>query len=482
MDNFIDDLKRIMSLALKTKNWYILDRLETSLVSFLEMDDLNLEYEIMLKFMINMYKLAVTRDFEDLDFSYETLEKNIQINLKIEISNFKSTKRSMDNYSLNYNLKYMSERTQFCEIVAKRTLDLYEELRDLEIEENIQLADNILDDLVENVRLFKIQELIFSVRDEYNKGTKSDKLISMLTSSISSLDIADKKDDQPDSTERSRKLRRSGITLKRIGDFGITGYDLDIYNNDIVSIIGGEGIGKTNLMCNIATDFLMKGHNVRIYRGESQEYKIRFMLLANYISKKYGKNLDWKELLNMDMPETLRQTVDLWEEEFFDKLQGKIFYSTFVDVPSFTETCIKDAKTNKVSVLFVDHVGDLMGGKFENDSARIANYYRQQKVLKDKNIMTFINLAHTGFEESKGRDKGIRKGAGSGSVTKDADIAIQLYQDDKLKKQGLMEVRPLKVREYQGKRIVEKLVKMEMASRYEVVESAPNEFTSILKK
>ena len=265
------------------------------------------------------------------------------------------------------------------------------------------------------------------------------------------------------------QTKEGSQSLEGVAKWGIEPLDKvsPVIVGDVVSIIGDEGTGKTQLSVAIATNSIMQGKSIIYMVGESKKTKILHMIVANYIFKKYGLKFNWKELIEIDtvapqykaiFKKSLDELLEGDKENGLGRmvLQTKFTYETVYDE---VKEIVEKNRDLDFGVVFIDHSNRLKSsgevtekGKLLNDNARVGYLYEKCIEIGDDFDVATIITNHTGYEATreinKGKSTGVRVGGTSSATTKDADVVILLSKNDELDAQKLLKFDIKKYREY----------------------------------
>lgn len=243
-----------------------------------------------------------------------------------------------------------------------------------------------------------------------------------------------KKFDQDDSTK-----------VEKLFNIGLEPLDevFCISTGDLITLVGDEGVGKTNTAIHFAMQAMLAGHSVLMMTGESSLTKIKNMCLSNYIYRKTGLQCTAKELTTYtQFPEDVQRQIEVCIDEFAEDINlGKLFLKqTFSYETVGTE--IRDYITKYPSIKFIiiDHTDRLSStgglteeGFLKDKKARVDYLFKKEIELKQTYNVAFLNLAHSSSDAQKagvkGKDAGVRIGATSSSTSKDADFVFHLSKD-----------------------------------------------------
>lgn len=230
---------------------------------------------------------------------------------------------------------------------------------------------------------------------------------------------------------------------------------------DIVTVVGSEGVGKTNFGVYQGINAIYAGKDVLYMCGESQELKIRNMFLSHHIFRKFGYRIKWSELADENflagLPEKVQKAIyycdrDLVTNPKLGRLDTtlRFYYETFYDtMKSYCEN------NDNLGLVIIDHTDKLLSANTLTDVGYLKTQKEKVDYLFEQEIrcnasfsFAVLNIAHTSSDAAKainvGKETGVRIGSNSGATSKDADIVILLKKD----KDPFISVEVKKVRDF----------------------------------
>lgn len=252
-----------------------------------------------------------------------------------------------------------------------------------------------------------------------------------------------------------------------------TGFDpvddlVQVSTQDIFTIVGDEGIGKTNVAVGQGYEAITQGCNVLFICGESSKTKIEHMLLAAHLFTTEGIALTWKELrdpstIKIDDVEKLEQITIKINASIHDFLTrpeyGRPFFVDTLYYETYKETIIDNCQAYGIDIVITDHVAALSSNGQRTNMGYLSDLktrveflaLAQIEILKVIDI-AFINLTHPSVEASKelkqGKTPGARSSGQSSGVSKGSSIVIVLGAPEAFKPQGLLLAYVTKTREF----------------------------------
>ena len=243
------------------------------------------------------------------------------------------------------------------------------------------------------------------------------------------------------------------VTIKPLFSLGWEPLEgIPISTGDIITLVGDEGVGKTNTAIYMLMKNIMNGGSVLMMTGESSISKILNMCISHYLYLQTGKQVQWKEIMNIgkndddiELPDDIIRLIQVWQADFVENPNiGRVHLVQNMNYEDFDST-IKDyiTKFPDISFVVIDHT-DRLGstgaltddGWLREKKQKVDHLYKKEIELKQEHNLAFLNLTHSNTETQKagvkGRDTGVRIGATSSATTKDADFVFYMSKDPNL--------------------------------------------------
>lgn len=366
-------------------------------------------------------------------------------------------------HGMDSNLEIQKTLEDASDFIYSITMDTYNEITNLDVDVNDALKYmDILKDIIIGMlskRSLIVGSKIISGEGQYvggklYKGSKDyvefSKLVPNLISSrfsdylkarktsISLTDLTTFKAYSSDDTTKIEKLFKMGWEpLDEV---------FSICTGDLITIVGDEGVGKTNTAIHILMQNIMAGHDVFMMTGESSITKIINMCISHYIYKMTGYQFTWKEIMNYtNEDEENQRLIELWQSDFITNpdigrlhLVQSLFYEDF-------DKTIEEylVKYPNISLVVIDHTDRLNSngnltddGYLRDKKMKVDHLYKKEIELKQTHNLTFLNLAHSNTEAQKagvkGKESGVRIGASSSATSKDSDFVFYISKDPNL--------------------------------------------------
>ena len=366
-------------------------------------------------------------------------------------------------HGMDSNLEIQKNLEEASDFIYSITMDTYDEIASLDVDVNDALKYmDILKDLIIGMlskRSLIVGSKIISgegqyIGNKFYKGPKDyveySKMIPNLISSrfndylkarktrISLTDLTTFKAYSSDDTTKIEKLFKIGWEpLDEV---------FSICTGDLITIVGDEGVGKTNTAIHILMQNIMAGKDVFMMTGESSITKIINMCISHYIYKMTGYQFTWKEIMNYtNEDEENQRLIELWQSDFITNpdigrlhLVQSLFYEDFYN--TIEEYLVKYPN---ISLVVIDHTDRLNSngnltddGYLRDKKMKVDHLYKKEIELKQIHNLAFLNLAHSNTDAQKagvkGKDSGVRIGATSSATSKDSDFVFYISKDPNL--------------------------------------------------
>lgn len=414
-----------------------------------------------------LIRMSEIRAF-DKDFQFVLDKRSFSKSLESNITDLVFSNKNVFIPYLNQNgidshldiQKVLEEASDF---IYSSTMETFEEIQEMDVDVNDALKYmDILKDTI--LAMLSKKSLILGskiisgegayVAGEFYKGSKDyvtfSKMVPSLISSrfsdylktrktsISLTDLATFKAYSTDDTTKIEKLFNIGFEpLDEV---------FSICTGDLITLVGDEGVGKTNTAVHILMQNIMEGHDVFMMTGESSLTKIVNMCISHYIYVKTGYQFTWKEIMNYTSEDEENQRlIELWQSDFITNPDiGRLHLVQSLNYEDFDSTIEEYLiKYPNISLVVIDHtdrlnsIGTMTDDGFLRDKKmKVDHLYKKQIELKQVHNLTFLNLAHSNTEAQKagirGKDMGVRIGATSSATSKDSDFVFYLSKDPNL--------------------------------------------------
>lgn len=414
-----------------------------------------------------LIRMSEIRAF-DKDFQFILDRRSFAKSLEQNVTDLINTNKDvfipyLTQNGVDANLDVQKTLEDASDFVYSATMETYDELAGMEMDVNDALKYmNILRDVILGMlskRSLIVGSKIISgdgyyINGRNYKGAKDyveySKVIPSIISSrfsdylkarktsVSLTDLATFKAYHGDDTTKIEKLFNIGFEpLDEV---------FSICTGDLITLVGDEGVGKTNSAIHILMQNILAGHDVLMMTGESSITKIVNMCISHYIFKKTGYQFTWKEIMNYtDEDEEDQRLIELWQSDFVTNPDvGRLHLVQSLNYEDF-DSVIEEylVKYPNISLVVIDHTDRLNStgaltddGYLRDKKMKVDHLYKKEIELKQTLNLAFLNLAHSNTETqkagTKGKDTGVRIGATSSATTKDSDFVFYLSKDANL--------------------------------------------------
>lgn len=463
-------VKKFISALLPTENFNpaLFGTVLQTLFHYIKLEEFEMEYYLLLKAL---------SDFEKIAASYEEyvpkLEKSVFDSLveksitEAVVKPELGVKEWREWEGMPSNLNNEAVREECCQQLCQRASELYEECFEMAVNSNEVLGAEVeLENVFkQEIALQSINTQAAILRGSTRVGRKvySGAQDALNYCALVCSEVKNRVDNASgdgtitlDSLESVYTiLEDAKASLDKIADWGIPPLDdgTPILRNRLVVVVGDEGSGKTHFIVDKATNVILAGKKALIMCGETKKGKVYYLILKNYIWKKFGIIVRNVDILNPDdCPSYVSKVIHIAMLETITK--GAL---SFTDAFSYdTVGAELQAIWDRVKFDFVaiDHSMALKGkagdGSMHSNVSALSSAVLQFKL---RNPVCVVVASHTSVYSkemlSKGRTPTNSTTKGSNNLSTDADEVFTLSPDPSLDKQGLIKFINSKRRDFE---------------------------------
>ncbi|GAA0101713.1 hypothetical protein UT300012_24280 [Paraclostridium bifermentans] len=255
-----------------------------------------------------------------------------------------------------------------------------------------------------------------------------------------------------DSMEKSNKLmedvKASSIPL---GNYGFPPIDSStpMLRHRLVIVSAKENTGKTKFLVNCSNTLMRNGHTVAIMSGETTFGKMHAQLISNYMYQEFGIRVTPEEIAKIDEidDDGLRRQINIARAKIvesknlilLESLKYKDLYTQLVNM----------YERNPFDALFIDHSYALKGnGPAYDNQGMLALAVREFKNRYPVMIMVLTHLSSDAKDQLlRGKQVESSPTKGSAALSTEADEIFILFDNENLRKQGLLGIQNYKRRD-----------------------------------
>lgn len=484
--NFRDDevlqdvIKRIFSALLPTDVWEpdCFGEVLMMFHKYIKSEELEMEWKVLDNVFMDLQKISSA----NLDYEPQLLRSSLEKMLEIKM--YDSVLRPeyrvkdwLEYQGRTSNLQIETVRTEACQILCQRTLDLYDECMDLNVsaKEVISEESALREAFINNVaRQFSIQsnEILSSgkLRTWHKEFIGSEGWLEYglkeMVGIKNRLDNADASNeitvrDEEDAFNLLSQIAEFSVP---IADWGIPELDdaTPILQRRLVVVVGQENIGKTKFAIHSAVKVLLAKQPVVYMSGETSKPIMYGQILINYIwQRSLQDHPDWPDGYNLTMSDLA--SFQTWSNEEFGEMKRDVGrYIMEVSQIGLTITeqfnyetlyqeLVDTYEKHQPGMIVIDHSCALKGkvgdGSLREKVSKLAVDCRDFK----KNYPTCVLV--TSHPSSAGKDMAKKDKNANDSVTKgsqdlstEADEVFYLRDNEGLQKQNLLVLENVKRR------------------------------------
>lgn len=479
-DEIYDMIDKVFSCIIREDNKIAYDTFSL-LTDIIKEEELNGVHFIVFRMLLKQREIVNYNS----SFSFNIVKDNLEANLTAGINNIMSKYEKkfinlLTECDVDTNLTISANYEKACSVIITQVKDFYDNLYNNPDNDvpNVMEYMSSLTELLQNAFSrqsiltggkimtdgIKIGRKFYKGTEDYINYTTQIKSIyeyrfeNIFKSTKEEVDLMTPDDYIIFSKENNNKVHS-------LFNFGIPPLDqrFSCSNSDIVTIIGDEGIGKTNLLVFLAMQAIMSGLDVLFMRGESDGEKIINMFLSRYIFLKHGYRITWQECRSYEdlADEEIQHLIVLSRKEMLtdDKIGRLHLIKEFSYEQFYEKASEKIRKFSNIGLVCIDHTDRLKSeGTLTSNSYlskqmdRVSFLYKKEIELSDDFPVAVINLSHTSSDASKssakGKEVGTRIGASSSATTKDSDFVFYLSKTEELGNENLVKFSIKKIRDY----------------------------------
>ncbi len=317
---------------------------------------------------------------------------------------------------------------------------------------SIKLPDSIITDyIMEEIQDFVRRKLMMNCSNDIIKSVSGDKTVSTdfaadiadaqsftFDESIG-LDYLNELDRIYDEAIKNEVLVRSG--LKTLDDLLKGGF----HEKSLSLILSPTNVGKTLIMCSLATNILRQGKNVLYVTFEDSELKIGARITQNLL-----------DVTQDQMRGMRREEYNKAKEQFTQKTKGNLIIKEYPEgtINALTlKSLLKELKEKKhfiPDIIFVDYIGCMVPNGRENPNLnsntillRVAAQVRALSMEFGHPIVSGAQTNRGGYESPGVKLNDVADSFGS---TMKADFILGVSQTAEMKEQNMYKMEVVKTR------------------------------------
>lgn len=428
-----------------------------TLFKYVHLDEFEMEYYLLLKALSEYGKIA--SNFPDYVPKLDATEFDSLVEKSIAEAITRpelGVKEWREWEGFNSNLDNEIVREECCQLVCQRCSDLYEECFSLAVPSaevlgaEVELAEVFKQEA--SLQLINTQAAILRGSERIGRKLYSGAEDSLKYCEIAITEIRNRTTTGQqsnvitlDSLERvNYVLNETKIIFDKIADWGIPPLDkgTPILRHRLVVVVGDEGTGKTHFAIDKAVNVVLAGKKVLYMCGETKPGKIYYLLLKNYIWKKFGVIVRSEDILYPDdCPPDIAKVIKI---AILETVNGGSF--SFAEAFSYnTLDSEMQAKydENKFDLVVIDHSMALKGTVGDGSMhTKVSTLSEACLSFKNRNPVCVLVCSHTSTASktllAKGESPTNSTTKGSNDLSADADEVFTLSPNPSLDKQGLI--------------------------------------------
>lgn len=460
-----ENLNKVISGLLPHDNYEpkLFSDLLTNVFKLINLEEFYGEYYVLmdslkvlteLKLVSKHYTPRLTRDF---------LESNLQSNISLLVRN--PLVRIQDILALeghDTNLELQETFSTAASLLYNKTLELYDECFELEVDSNDAFT---FIPVLRSAFILHTAEMSLRTQSKIlNGGLRLGRQIYsgpqdwMTYIQDMHLEITRRTSEDGegymvvDSMEKSNELmeevRASSIPL---GNYGLPPIDVltPMLRHRLVIVSAKENTGKTKFLVNCSNTLMRNGHTVMIMSGETTFGKMHAQLISNYMYQEFGIRVTPDEVAKSEEldDDGLRRQINIARAKVVESknliLQESLRYKDlYAQLVNLYERKPFDA-------LFIDHSYALKGnGPAYDNQGMLALAVREFKNKYPVMVMVLTHLSSDAKEQMlRGKLVESSPTKGSAALSTEADEIFIMFDNESLRKQGLLGIQNYKRRD-----------------------------------
>ncbi len=470
-------VKKFISALLPTENFKpsLFGTILQTLFHYVKLEEFEMEYYLLLKALSDFGKIASSYEEFVPKLEKSVFESLVEKSVTEAVVNPELGVKEWREWSgMPSNLNNETVREECCQQLCQRASELYEECFEMAVS-----SDEVLGTEAELEAVFRQEIALQSINTQaailrgsvrVGKKVYSGAQDALDYCALVCAEVKNRIDSASgdgtitlDSLEAAYTiLGDAKASLDKIADWGIPPIDdgTPILRNRLVVVVGDEGAGKTHFIVDKVTNVVLAGKKALVMCGETKKGKVYYLILKNYIWKKFGIVVRNVDILNPgDCPAYVSKVINIAILETIES--GAL---SFADAFSYdTVGAELQAIWDRVKFDFVaiDHSMALKGkagdGSMHANVSALSSAVLQFKL---RNPVCVVVASHTSVHSkemlSKGKHPTNSTTKGSNNLSTDADEVFTLAPDPSLDKQGLIKFINSKRRDFE--RIVDPII------------------------
>lgn len=255
-----------------------------------------------------------------------------------------------------------------------------------------------------------------------------------------------------------------------------------LHESSLNLIMSSTNVGKTLIMCSLATNFIQNGYKVLYVTFEDSENRIATRIAQNMFDV---TQMQFKSMTHNDFANAYRVMKTKYKGMCADSLIVKAFPESSTNALAL-KSLLKDLKDkNKFvpDIMFVDYIGCMIpNGRINsnvNEASILRTVSQQVRAVAQEWCLPIVSASQTNRGGYNAAEVGLNDIADSFGVTQKADAIISVTQTPDMKEQGLYQLKLLKTRYGNNKEQVATIgVNIEKQRIYDLYNNAAQQNTT----
>ena len=460
-----ENLNKVISGLLPHSNYEpkLFTDLLTNIFKLINLEEFYGEYYVLMDSLKVLTELKLASKHYTPRLTREFLESNLQSNISLLVRN--PLVRIQDILALeghDTNLELQETFSTAASLLYNKTLELYDDCFDLEVDSNdaftfvpVLQSSFILHTAEMSLRT---QSMILNGGIRLGRKIYSGPQDWMTYIQDMQLEIMRRTSDDGegymvvDSMEKSNTLmeevKASSIPL---GNYGLPPIDVStpMLRHRLVVISAKENTGKTKFMVNCANTLMRNNHTVMIMSGETTFGKMHAQLISNYMYQEFGIRVTPEEVSKVDEldDDGLRRQINIARAKVVES-KNLILQESFRYKDLYAQL-VNLYERKPFDALLIDHSYALKGsGPAYDNQGMLALALREFKNKYPVMVMILTHLSSDAKEQIlRGKLVESSPTKGSAALSTEADEIFVMFDNENLRKQGLLGIQNYKRRD-----------------------------------
>lgn len=222
-----------------------------------------------------------------------------------------------------------------------------------------------------------------------------------------------------------------------------------LHESSLNLIMSSTNVGKTLIMCSLATNLIQNGYKVLYVTFEDSENKIATRIAQNMFDVTQQQ---FKTMTTENFATAYKLMKSKYKGISFDSLVVKEFPESSTNALALKSLLkdLEEKKKFKPDIMFVDYIGCMIpNGRINpnvNEASILRTVSQQVRAVGQERRIPIVSASQTNRGGYNAAEVGLNDIADSFGVTQKADSIISVTQTPEMKEQGMYQLKLLKTR------------------------------------